>query len=187
LIAFLFYFSVTYLAATFMMSGLGHALRFSHLTQALREHGILSAGSAMPAAALLTVFELMVAAFATRALVRSDIATIDFAVLGACSLAGTGFVLYLRRLLLTSKSSNCGCLPISAPLTSLSLAPAGAVAGVSAIGFACGFVLLQSAPYVLQQLRPAEQWLPLAWGLILAGLVVLVPASMPQPLTATRR
>lgn len=180
MIAFLFGFSLAYLMCTFAISGLGHLTRFSHLTQTLRAHAIVPARVVLPTAALLTVFELTVAAFALRALLRIRAAAIDLAVLGACVVAGVGFVLYLRRLLRTSRSSTCGCLPVRAPLTPLSLAPAGGVALLSAVGFVSALVLPQPAPAVLHQLGPAAQWLPPAWGLVLAGLVVLLPASMPH-------
>lgn len=180
MIAFLFLFSVAYVAATFLASGIGHLARFGDLMRSLREHAILPVRAVAPAAGLLTVFELAAAVLATRAVLRGGAGVMDVMVLAACALAGTGFVLYLRRLLGTSRSADCACLPLRAPLTPLSLAPGSGIALVAMVGLACGLVLAQPAA-VLQQLAPLSRLLPPAWGVTLAGLVMMLPASLPWP------
>jgi hypothetical protein len=187
MIVFLLLLSLAYIAGTFLVSGLGHLVGLSHFAHSLREHGILPARGVWPAAVLLTTFELTAAGVTGRAALRASAATVEFAVLIACVAAGLGFSFYLRRLVgLHRQRASCGCLPFSAPLTPLSFAPAGAVVLVAALGLISGLALSRPVPIALHALGTGAQGLPVAWGVTLAGLVMLLPASAPSPSGAAR-
>jgi hypothetical protein len=94
-------------------------------------------------------------------------------------LAGVVFTLYLRRVLTTAVGIvSCGCSPLGGPFTAASLLPAMLLSLLSALGLAAGLAgrSAGSGPILADPRALAG----IGWGVTLAGLVLLFPASAPS-------
>jgi hypothetical protein len=177
LITFIYYIALGYVAAGLTAGGLYHAARLTSFSETVQSHRIIPAGIAMPAAILVTIFELAAGGAAILVLFSDDVAAHAPLLFVICAVSGIVFALYVRQLLRNPRGiTSCGCSAFAGPLTIASIIPALALALVSALGLATiasGFAnaLNQNLPVVL----------PLAWGVTLALIVNLIPASMPRP------
>ena len=161
-------------AALVAVTGGAHLLAPAAFGRLLRHHRLLPGALAAPAALAVTAGELALAGAAAAALAGGDrrLAAVAFA---AALALGLGFSAYLRRLSRSGHTGSCGCTPLDSPLTPASFAPAAALAVTGALGLAATSAVAGAVP-------PAgEGWgaLAVAWGLLLAGLVLLLPASAP--------
>lgn len=170
---------LSYLGATFSLSGAAHLARFARFRGHLRAHGIVPRPLQTLTAAAVTLLEIgagMVAITLLR--IGEPLAQAMLFTFGA--ITGTMFLFYLRRLLWRrGMRGSCGCSPLEGPLTPVSLVPAGAVIAASLLGlvatFAGGNAAAAQDPALV---------LMAGWGVTLAALVVLLPGTMP-PLQAT--
>ena len=171
---FMLHFAVAYAAATLLSSGLAHAARFRDFAALIRAHGLLPAPAAVAAAAVVA-FEATAGIVAAGSLVgwwEPRTAATAWA-LGSCVAAGCGFWLYVRRLLSSPvKIDACGCSPVSSPLTPASLAPSATLVAVSLVGLLA--LAVPPGP-----LAPGPVVLAGLWGVTVAALLVLFPASAP--------
>lgn len=187
MISFWSSFGLAFIATTLLASGATHAIGFSSFRNLIRDHAIIPSRGA-PIVALLTVLaELTAGAAALVFLLSQSTAgptVVLFAVTGAL---GVAFVLYLRRLLRQPhRASGCGCTPLSSPLTPASQLPGAALAAVSATALVAAFLQIRYGGAAdPDSVGPLAVMAPL-WGLTLAVLVMLVPASVPS-LTVDRR
>ena len=151
-----------------------HLLHLRRVAGVLDDHGIVRRARPGVAAFVLTMSELAIAAIALVALTTGEWRIAAVASSTALA-AGLGFVMYLHRLLQAGHSGSCGCTPLDAALTPASFAPAVALAAAGALGLSASLVG-GSDPV------SGAAWtaLPVAWGLALTGLVVLLPATAPQ-------
>lgn len=137
----------------------------------VRAHGVVPSRAAAPVALLVAVTETALGAAAAIAAMQSSVPPVLFA---AAAVLGVGFILYLRALLRRPDSGvGCGCTPLPAPLGPASLLPGGMLAVIAILALAATAI----------GARAADTTFPLLWGATLALLVVLVPASVPQPAT----
>lgn len=158
-----------YLAAALLPGGVVHLARFGAFRAVVRAHGVVPNRAAAAVALLVAVTETGLGAAAVVAAVRSSLPPILFA---AAAVLGVGFVLYLRALLRRPDTgAGCGCTPLPAPLAPASLLPAGMLAVVAILALGA----IAAGPS-----GPGTAF-PLLWGVTLALLVVLVPASVPKP------
>jgi len=158
-----------YLAAALLPSGVAHLARFGAFRGVVRAHRVVPDRAAAPVALLVAVAEIGLGAAAAAAAMRGNALPVLFA---AAAVLGVGFILYLRALLRHPDTGvGCGCTPLSAPLTPASLLPGGMLTVVA---------ILALAATAAGPSGPGTA-LPLLWGATLALLVVLVPASAPQP------
>lgn len=109
-------------------AALGHALRPGALARTIRTQATLpgarTAGWAAPAyAAALVVAELGVTALAAVSLAGDSTRLAGVALV----VAGVGFVAYVARLLARHYDGDCGCTPLAATVTRLSLVPGAAL------------------------------------------------------------
>jgi hypothetical protein len=165
-------FACAYIGATFLASGSYHLIAIGSFVKNLRRHKVLPKSLQMAAALSVTAFELAMAGAAGIAtgsgprLVRAGIF-----LLGAA--AGGLFLIYLRALLRKGAGDDCGCLPLRSPLTPVSLFPAAAIIGVSIAGAVAALAGSNSVG------GGGVLLLPAAWGVTLALLAPLFPATMP--------
>lgn len=167
--AFVTALALGYLAVALLPSGVLHLARLGVFRAVIRAHGLVPARAAAVVALAVAVAEIGLGAAAVVAAGRSTVPPALFA-LGAA--LGVGFTLYLRALLRRPDTGvGCGCTPLPAPLVPASLLPAGmlAVVAILALGATAAGPSAQGTPF------------PLLWGATLALLVVVVPASVPQP------
>jgi len=171
MLAFVTLCGLAFVAALLAVTGGAHLLAPAAFGRTLRRHGLLPGALAAPAALALAVGELALAGAAALALAGRFPAPAVFAV---ALVLGLAFLVYLRSLARTGHTGSCGCTPLDAPLTPASFAPAAALAVTGALGLAATAVGGSLAP-------AADAWsaLAAAWGLTLAALVLLLPASAP--------
>lgn len=167
--------ALSYLGAIFCLSGAAHLLRFGMFCGHLRVHGIVPRSLQTLAAAAATLIEIL-AGVAALVLLFAREPLAQLALFGLGAITGTIFLVYVRRLLwLRGMRGSCGCSPLDGPLTPVSLVPAIGVIIASVLGlgatFAGGDATALQGPALL---------LMTGWGAILAGLVVLLPGTMPQ-------
>lgn len=160
-------------AAVLLATGGAHLAGLGGFARLLRRHGLVPAVFAAPLAAGLGLGELAVGAAALAALAGGDprLATAAFtAALGA----GVAFLVYLRRLLVAGHTGSCGCSPLASPLTPASFVPASALVAAGVLGLLARWAANPAPPF-------SDAWsgLAVAWGLTLAALVLLLPASAP--------
>lgn len=175
-------FGFTYLAATLLASAAGHLMRFAGFRDLVRGHAILPPRLVTPGVLCVLSFELLAGAAALLFAVRRNPEVTPAVVLCAASaVAGLGFVVYVRRLLRTSAAPPCGCSPLSGPTTSATLVPGAALALVSVVALTATLARAPAGSEVdgiVRALAPV-------WGVTMAALTMLVPASMPAPAAST--
>ena len=166
-----------YVSVLLAAAGAGHALRLGAFRETLRRHAIVPEPLAGLAAAAGAMAETILGAgLLAAALTANQTATLGL--FAGCGLLAAAFAGYLALLLRRGAGSSCGCLPVAAPLTEMSLLPAAGIVGFSALG-----ALAALADPVAN--APAAA-LGFTWGAVLALLAVLLAASMPRPLEAAR-
>ncbi len=180
-LTFVYYLALAYLAATLLTSGLGHTLGLGRFRDLMKEHTIVPAGLAMTIAFVIAAFELVAGSLLLTLLVK-ETATVSASILfGMCGIAGGAFASYINRLLHNpDRMTSCGCSPLEGPLTSVSLVPAFALILTSCFGLLAtglGFGGPVDGTYGVIGISVA---LPLAWGVTLALIIILLPASMPR-------
>jgi hypothetical protein len=162
--------ALAFVAALLLVSGGSHLAAPRRFARLLARQGVVPTAWTLPAATAVTAGELAIAGCALAAL--SGAAPGLAAVASAASLAiGGAFLFYLRHLMASGHTGSCGCTPVDAPWTPASFAPAAGLAVAGAAGLAAAL-----AP---PPLPPALAALGAGWGLTLAGLVLLLPASAP--------
>lgn len=175
---FVYYLALGYLAAGLLASGIHHAAGWTSFREIVRSHRIVPVGLATPLAILITVVELVAGSAALGVLFSDKVAARAPVLFSVCTVLGIAFALYVRRLLRNPTGiTSCGCSSFAAPLTIASIIPALALAVVSLSGLAAaalGFGNTLNQSFVTG--------LPLVWGVTLALLVNLLPASMPRQL-----
>jgi hypothetical protein len=184
---FVYYLSLGYVAATLMISGTGHVLGVAHFRDLMRAHSIIPARLATTTAVLVTAFELAAGSAVLAVLLNGEMAVWAPLLLAVCAAAGGAFAFYIRGLLRRPEGiTSCGCSPFAGPLTPASMVPALALLLISLLGLVAaglGYSSPLGATYGLLGISVA---LPLAWGVTLALIIILLPASMPRPATNER-
>lgn len=169
-------FSLSFIAATLLVSGLGHTLRPANFGRVIGSHGVFPRWLTAWAAIAVCFFELSVGAAAALSLRPSASFAERATALAAAAGAGIGFWVYLRHLLShPGSATTCGCSPLSAPLTAASLAPSIGLVVVSVLGFAG-----TAAAGLSTHTSGLDKALPCLWGVTLAGLTLLYPAAVLQ-------
>ena len=185
--SFFYFLSLDYVAATLLIGGVGHVLGISRFRDLVRNHNIVPSRFATATAVLVIAFELMAGSASLAVLLNQQIAPRSSLVFAICAVAGSAFAFYIWRLLSHPEGvSSCGCSPFAGPLTPISIVPALALLLMSLLGLlAAGLGFGQSLAVTYELLGIAVA-LPIAWGVTLALLVLLLPASMPSLATNGR-
>jgi hypothetical protein len=166
--------ALSYLGATMAASGAAHLVRFGRFRGHVRAHAIVPARLQTPAAVVVALLEGGVGLAAVASLFAAEVVTRS-ALLALGVLAGTAFLFYLRRLLwVRGMRGSCGCSPLDGPLTPVSLLPAAAVVVASLLG-----LVATLAGSDATAVRDPLCLLMAGWGVTLALLVILLPATMP--------
>jgi hypothetical protein len=167
-------FSLSFIAATLLVSGMGHLSGPAEFQRVIRSHGVFPSWLAGWIGILVSLFELSLGTLAAVSLRPSASLGIRVSVLVAAAGAGAAFWIYLRRLLSNPGDAKaCGCSPLSAPLTKASLAPSIALVIVSFVGFTATVAI-----GVDNQVAGVERVLPCLWGVTLSGITLLYPAAV---------
>ncbi|HEX8071329.1 MAG TPA: MauE/DoxX family redox-associated membrane protein [Pyrinomonadaceae bacterium] len=179
---FIYYLSLGYVAATLLTSGIGHALGAARFRDLVRAHDIIPR-DLVPATTLLVIaFELIAGAGALAVLLKAELVARAALLFAGCAVAGGAFACYIRRLLRRpGRVSSCGCSPLAGPLTPVAVVPACALLLLSALGLVAAGLGYGRALGVAYGLLGGAVALPLAWGVTLALLIIMLPASMPRP------
>lgn len=185
MITFLSSFALGYVAATLLVSGAGHVVRPARFRALLVGHAVLPARLALPVALLTPLAELALGGSALVLVLDNGAAGRALVLAGTVVLA-LAFARYLSRYLARYRAGaaqdgaaglECGCTPLSAPLTPASALPAAALALVALTGLVAALLLDRfpatavGAPYAV----------PVLWGVTVAAIVMLLPATMPVP------
>jgi hypothetical protein len=170
-------FALSFIAATLLVSGWGHALRPGSFGRVVRSHGVFPSWLITGLTIAVCFFELLVGTLAALSLRSAASFAARVAVLAAAAGAGVAFWVYLRRLLSDDPGAarTCGCSPLSAPLTKASLAPSISLVIVAIVGFAATAAI--GADHIVSNL---ERALPCLWGVSLSGMTLLYPAAVLQ-------
>lgn len=181
---FVYFFSLSCLAAILLATGAGHLAGFRTFCARLREHRTVRFRLAVLVAGFIVAVELAIGPAASLLLagvLRARLAPFLFI---AGAIVGIVFLAYARRLLRRSTGvTSCGCTPLSGPLTPASLIPAAVLALVSCSGLVCAFLPATDIPTALAAEQALVSYLlPVMSGVVFAGITILAPASMPPPL-----
>jgi hypothetical protein len=154
----------------------------------VREHSIIPARLATTTAVLVVAFELAAGSSALAALLSGEIMARAVLLFAVCAAAGGAFAFYVRRLLLSPEGSitSCGCSLFAGPLTPVAIVPAIALLLMSGLGLAAAALGFARSLGVTYGLTGVSVTLPLLWGVTLALLIILLPASMPRPAAGGR-
>jgi hypothetical protein len=179
---FFLYFGFAYIATTLLATGLNHVGGFTAFRDLVKAHGIVPSRWILPVVSAIVVLELVAGGLAIGLLVGALSPALAAPVFALCACAGFVFLLYIRRLLQQPvRTSSCGCLPVSTPLTQSSLTPSGSLVVVSVSGLAAAANAQADAgasgPVVLAAL----------WGVTLASLLVLSQAALPAAVGGGRQ
>lgn len=166
---------LAFVAATLLATGGAHAAGLPGFARLLRQHDLLPGALAAPLAVVVAGGELAIGLAALAALFGAD-SRLGTAAFAASLVVGGVFLVYLRRLRRAGHTGSCGCSPLASPLTPASFAPAAFLAVTGALG-----LLARWAATAASLPLPPRAWsgLAIAWGVSLAGLVLLLPASAP--------
>src|ERR1051326_6938342 len=167
-------FSLSFIAATLLVSGVVHLYSPAEFQRVIRSHRVFPSWLAGWIGISVSLFELSLGMLAAVSLRPAANVGTRVTVLGAA------FWIYLRRLLSNPGDANtCGCSPLSAPLTKASLAPSIALMIVSFVG-----VTATLAVGLDNDVTGVERVLPCLWGVTLSGITLLYPAARQHPLNA---
>lgn len=179
-------FGLAYVATTLLASAVSHAVQFGSFRELVRDHAIVASRRAPLTAALTMIGEATAGAAALVLLLRQPAAAATLLLFTATGAMGVGFLFYIRRLLRRRHSGlGCGCTPLSSPLTPVSQLPSAALAVVSCTGLA-GLLVAGGMGATLASGGSLAVLAPL-WGVTLAVLVMLAPASVPSTAPDRRR
>lgn len=185
--SFLYYLSLSYVATTLLVSGVGHVYGFSSFRDLLRSHNIVPAALATLLSVVVAAVEIVVGIALPAIWLTQQGEAFISTLFVVCAVAGGVFMLYIRRLLQQPEGiESCGCSPFSGPLTSASIIPAAGLLLMSACGLIAAALGVKPAFATAYAEVGITLALPIVWGSTLALLVILLPASMPQPLTTQR-
>lgn len=168
------------LAASFVTilltaSALGHLLRFGRFRAVIQSHGTVPRALILPAALAVLVFELSVAAGCATILWSEDESPWQARFFALAAAGGFLFAAYIRVLLQHPEGvQSCGCTPLEGLLSPISLAPGLALMMAGAIGW-----MYSGELFMAEQALP--KLLGSGWGLTLALLTMLLPASLGTP------
>jgi hypothetical protein len=180
-IAFWSSFGLTYVATALLASGASHLLGFSSFRDVVDDHAIVPARFALIVVLLTLIAELVTGTAALVLLIAQSSAVPALLLFAFAGALGVGFVAYVRRLLRQpDRASSCGCSPLASPLTSASQLPGVALSTVSAVALAATFLLDRNMAAAHGDSFGSLGLLPPLWGVTLAVLVMLVPASVPS-------
>lgn len=165
---------LAFVATLAVATGGAHLADLPGFARLLRRHGLLPGALTAPAALALAAAELAIAAAAVAALAGGG-PRLGTAAFAAALALGSGFLVYLHRLVRSGHTGSCGCSPLASPLTPASFVPAAALAATGALGLAASWVSGGLAPPAV------TPWsvLAAAWGVTLVGPVLLLPATAP--------
>jgi methylamine utilization protein MauE len=167
-------FALSFIAVTLLVSSVGHLAAPAEFQRVIRSHGVFPSWLAGWIGVAVSLFELSLGTLAAVSLRPSASFGARVTVLVAAAAAGCAFWIYLRRLLSSSGAvSECGCSPLSAPLTKASLAPSVALIVVSAVGF-----IATVAVGLDDHVVGLDRVLPCLWGVTLSGITLLYPAAV---------
>lgn len=176
---------LSHLLVLLSVTGAGHVLAPRRMSESITAHGIVPHPFVAVAATAVPAVELGIAALAAVALLTGRDILAGATLVGGFAL-GLMFLAYLGSLIRSGVHADCGCTPLQAPLTSASAAPSIALAASCGLGVAA--MVLGGAADVGQVTGPNQHgqvavtlWslIPIAWGPVLALLVILVPATVP--------
>lgn len=179
---FFYYLSLGYVATTLLTSGLGHALWIGNFRDLVRSHSIIPAGLVTATAFLVVAFELVAGGSSLAVLLKEEVAALASLLFAVCAAAGVAFAFYIRRLLRRPEGiASCGCSLFASPLTPVSIVPALTLLLISILGMAAAGLGYGRPLGVAYGLMGISLALPLVWGITLALIIIMLPASMPRP------
>jgi hypothetical protein len=180
-------FGLAYIATTLLASAVSHAVRFRTFRELVRGHAIIPSRGAPLVASLTLSAEVTAGTAALMLLLRQPVTVAMLLLFAATGSLGVGFLLYVRRLLRQRRGApGCGCTPLSSPLTQASQLPSAALAAVSVAALLAVLLLHWQDGSGLNGGGSLSLLAPL-WGVTLATLIMLVPASMPSETVDGRR
>ncbi len=178
---FAYYLSLSFIAATLLASGSGHLFGFASFRAVVQSHNVVPPGFTTLVAIVISVFELVAGSASLVVLLSNEATPLAALLFVLCAIAGGAFVWYLRRLLRNPPGiASCGCSPLTSPLTPASLVPATALLVVSAAGLATAGLGFDHPLHLSYERLGIAVALPLVWGLTLAIITMLLPASVPR-------
>ncbi|MEM9557470.1 MAG: MauE/DoxX family redox-associated membrane protein [Acidobacteriota bacterium] len=186
--------ALAFTAATLLPSAVDHLLRPRRFVALVREHGVVPSALASTVAGGVAIIELVIGLAAGGVFVGFVPTAVTPALLWTTTALGLLFLAYLRRLLTrparAATEASCGCSPFIGRTTTAAYAPAAglvlfaglALVGLLAVGFdAAGSVSTGRTALDLVHLLPA------LWGLTLAVLASLIPATVPPQTRSDHR
>lgn len=183
MLTFLSYFSLAYVAAMLLTTGIGHVVRFTEFKAIVRMHGLISASLSPMVSVAAVAFELFAGSVAVALILWSNTALLTVLLFVACAAVGCLFVYYVWRLLRhPAGMTSCGCSPFESPLTPASIMPAGALMLVSLTGLLATGCRWGLSSTIVPEITGVTMALPLAWGGTLAGIIMLFPITVPWPI-----
>jgi len=177
---FVFVFSLAFLGLTLAATGLGHLLRFRQFSALIHMQRMIPGRASAASAALVTGIELALAtvlALGVAGLLAFDGLKYWLVVCGGL---GGMFLYYVHRLMRAPvRAVSCGCSPIESPVSPASYYPAAALILCSCVSMTAGLSLERWPAATATSLGPFALWMPTALAAVLAGLILLFPASVP--------
>jgi methylamine utilization protein MauE len=153
----------------------GHAVRPRHLARTIRGQGALPGSRTTPWVASAYSAGLILAELGVAAVAAVSLAGDTTRPAGALiSVAGLGFVAYVGHLLAHGYDGDCGCTPLTATVTRLSLVPGAALLVI-------GLALVPDAAFddaaFARTSGALQTSLAVGAAVVLGALVALLPAT----------
>jgi uncharacterized membrane protein len=184
---FVYYLALGYIAAALLTGGVGHLLGFARFRDLVREHAMIPDSLVTTTTMLVVAFELLAGSAALAALLNEEMTARATLLFAMCAVAGGAFAYYIRRLLLSPlEITSCGCSLLAGPLTPVAIVPALMLLVVSGLGLVATVLGFGRPLGVAYGLAGVSLALPLLWGVTLALIIILLPASMPRPAAGGR-
>ena len=178
--SFTYSFGLAFVFSLLITSGAGHLFKFPDFCVLLRDHNVVAHAWVPVVAFIVMVSELVGGGLALSALARNSIEPADLLLFTASACAGVIFCCYLLLLLRRpSRSTSCGCSPVSGPLTPVSLVPAALLSIVSVAGLLATLFGLNGLLTAADSLPATAMFLPILWGVTVAVTAVLLPGTVP--------
>lgn len=181
MITLVYYLNLSYIATTFLTSGIAKMLWFAQFRELLRSHRVIPTKFIVLVSVIVVVFEIVVGGISLAAILRNKVATYALLLFSMCIAAGCIFFWYIRQLLRYRVGiASCGCSPLPSPLTPASLVPSTTLILLSVAGLAVTSLEFGQMLSIGREQAGIAVTLSILWGITLAGIIILLPASMPR-------
>jgi hypothetical protein len=179
MISLAYYATLAFVVTLVWVSGVAHLLRLAHFAAVLQAHNLIPRRFTRLTASAVTALEWGIGLASFALLLNRPLPAAAMFLHTACLLSALAFAGYVRRLLHSQPQGvGCGCTALSGPLTAASIVPALAWGLASVVGILASWAM-NTDMGLGASVTTGVLSLSIGWGVLMAALVTVFPATAP--------